>query len=106
MELERARAVADEANRAKSDFLAMMSHELRTPLNAIGGYVQLLEMGVHGPITPRSRPRRSAGSHQSQRHLLRLINDVLNLARIEAGRVRLRHHAVGAVATSWTRCCR
>jgi signal transduction histidine kinase len=63
-----------------------MSHELRTPLNAIAGYVQLLEMGIHGPVT---EPQLQALERiaRSQSHLLRLINDVLNLARIESGRV-------------------
>ena len=85
-ELERQRAAADEANRAKSGFLAVMSHELRTPLNAIAGYVQLLEMGIHGPVTDAQRGALDRIA-RSQNHLLRLINDVLNLARIESGRV-------------------
>jgi PAS domain S-box-containing protein len=85
-ELDRLRTVADEANRAKSVFLTMMSHELRTPLNAIGGYVQLLEMGIHGPIT-EAQAEALGRITRGQRHLLRLINDVLNLARIESGRV-------------------
>jgi PAS domain S-box-containing protein len=85
-ELERSRAAADEANRAKSAFLAVMSHELRTPLNAISGYAELLEMGIHGPVTEAQRDALGR-IMRSQRHLLRLINDVLNLARIEAGRV-------------------
>ncbi len=85
-ELDRQRELAEEANRAKSDFLAMMSHELRTPLNAIGGYVQLLELGVHGPVTPAQEEALGRVT-RSQQHLLRLINDLLNLARIESGRV-------------------
>jgi len=85
-EADRQRAVAEEANRAKSAFLAVMSHELRTPLNAIGGYVQLMEMGIHGPVTEAQREALGR-VERSQKHLLRLINDVLNLARIESGRV-------------------
>ena len=85
-ELELARSIAEEANRAKSIFLANMSHELRTPLNAIGGYVQLLEMEIHGPVTDDQRATLGRIS-RSQRHLLHLIDDLLNLARIEAGRV-------------------
>jgi signal transduction histidine kinase len=92
-ELERQRSIAEEANRAKSGFLAMMSHELRTPLNAIGGYVQLLEMGIHGPVTEAQRDA-LAKIARSQHHLLRLINEVLNLARIEAGRVEYDLEAV------------
>ena len=87
-EAEAARAEAEEANRAKSEFLARMSHDLRTPLNAIGGYTELVEMGIHGPVTPAQgdvmqRIRRA------QQHLLTLINDILSYARLEAGQVRL-----------------
>jgi signal transduction histidine kinase len=84
--LQEARAAADNANRAKSDFLATMSHELRTPLNAIGGHTQLLQMGLRGPVTDEQREALER-IDRSQRHLLGLINDILNLSRIEAGRV-------------------
>ena len=88
LERERsARHQAEEANHAKSEFLAMMSHELRTPLNAIGGYAQLMEMGLRGPITPEQREDLER-IERSQRHLLGLINDVLNFAKLEAGRVQ------------------
>jgi signal transduction histidine kinase len=85
-ELNRLRLTADQANRAKSEFLTTMSHELRTPLNAIGGYAQLLEMQVHGPTTD-AQLQALARIVASQRHLLRLINEILNLARIESGQV-------------------
>lgn len=83
---ESARVAAEEANRAKSEFLAVMSHELRTPLNAIGGYADLIEMGIHGPVTDAQRSS-LIRIQQSQRHLLGLINEVLNHTRIERGSV-------------------
>ena len=77
-------AEAEAANRARAEFLATMSHELRTPLNAIGGYVDLISLGIRGPVTEQQiddlkRIRRS------QQHLLGIINDLLNFSRIEAG---------------------
>ena len=85
-ELERRRAEADAANRTKGDFLAAMSHELRTPLNAIDGYAELLELGIHGPVTePQLDALRRI--RRSQRHLLGIIDDLLNFSRAEAGRL-------------------
>ena len=82
--VEVAYGAADAANRAKADFLATMSHELRTPLNAIGGYAELIEMGIRGPITSDQQNdlRRIL---VSQRHLSGLINDVLDYAKLETG---------------------
>ena len=83
---ERARQAAEDANRSKSQFLATMSHELRTPLNAIAGHVQLLDLGLHGPVTD-AQHQALERVNRAQRHLLGLINDVLNYARLESGRV-------------------
>ena len=84
--LAAAKGEAELANRAKAEFLANMSHELRTPLNAIGGYASLILEGIRGQVTDAQRAdlQRIKGS---QHHLLSLINDILNFAKIEAGRV-------------------
>jgi PAS domain S-box-containing protein len=96
-ETEAARAEAEAANRAKVDFLAAMSHELRTPLNAIGGYVDLLDLGIHGPVTEAQRTALTR-IHANQRHLLTLINDILQFAKLEAGQVEFDPRRLGAWA--------
>jgi signal transduction histidine kinase/PAS domain-containing protein len=91
---ERARAEAEAASRTKSQFLATMSHELRTPLNAIGGYAELMEMGIRGPVTAQQREDLER-IQRSQKHLLGLINEVLNYARLETGTVSYQLADVG-----------
>ncbi len=80
---------AEDANRAKSSFLANMSHELRTPLNAIMGFSEILERELFGPIQNQTYRGYAGDIHHSGSHLLALINDILDLSRIEAGRREL-----------------
>jgi signal transduction histidine kinase len=80
------RKKAEAASQAKSAFLGTMSHELRTPLNAIGGYVELLDMGLRGPVTEAQRAD-LARIRNNQQHLLALIVDILDLVRVGSGRV-------------------
>lgn len=85
-EADAARAEAESANATQGQFLTNMSHELRTPLNAIGGHVQLIEMGLYGPVT-REQREALARVTRAEQHLLRRIDDVLNFARLGSGRV-------------------
>ena len=87
-EESRTRRAAEEANRAKSDFLAAMSHELRTPLNGIAGYLDLLTLGLRGELTPAQRADLER-IRANQVHLSSLIEDVLSFARVEAGKIEV-----------------
>ena len=91
---DEARRRAEEANLAKSRFLATMSHELRTPLNAIMGFSEVMKNEVFGPHALPSYRDYSHDIHESGQHLLTLINEILDLSRIEAGRYELTEEAL------------
>lgn len=88
-DVEEARKAAEAANLAKSEFLATMSHELRTPLNAILGFSEILETETLGPIGDKRYVEYAGDIHSSGNHLLSIINDILDLAKLEAGRVNI-----------------
>ena len=85
---------AEAANQAKSEFLANMSHELRTPLNAINGFSEIMAAEMFGPLGDAKYKGYAADIHRSGQHLLSLINDILDMAKIEAGKMRLHYEAV------------
>jgi len=93
-QLRIAEAEADRANRAKSKFLASMSHELRTPLNSIIGFSELLADANPGTFDERTRKRFVEQIHSSGKHLLQLINDILDLSKVEAGQMDLHMQPV------------
>jgi two-component system cell cycle sensor histidine kinase PleC len=91
---DEARRRAEEANLAKSRFLASMSHELRTPLNAILGFSEVMENELLGPLQNETYREYVSDIHRSGDHLLNLINEILDLSRIEAGRYELKEEPV------------
>jgi two-component system, cell cycle sensor histidine kinase PleC len=101
---DEARRRAEEANLAKSRFLASMSHELRTPLNAILGFSEVMAKEVLGPIQNKTYRDYAEDIHESGQHLLNLINEILDLSRIEAGRYQLNEEPVTIINTV-EECC-
>lgn len=98
VELEKARAAAVEASKAKSRFLATMSHELRTPLNAILGFSEVIEREMYGAAGDKRYPEYARHIHDSGAHLLSLIRDILDLSKIEAGKMELQCETLDVAA--------
>jgi two-component system, cell cycle sensor histidine kinase PleC len=96
------RQKAETANDAKSAFLANMSHELRTPLNAILGFSEILAREILGPLQNGTYKSYAGDIHSSGKHLLELINDILDLSRIEAGRAELREEPMSVFEAAET----
>lgn len=94
IQLREAKMESDVANRAKSEFLANMSHELRTPLNSIIGFSEIIKNEVFGPINPRPYWDYARDIHDSGKHLLSIINQILDISRIDAGERELRDSIV------------
>jgi signal transduction histidine kinase len=92
--LVEAKAKAEIANRTKTEFLANMSHELRTPLNAIMGFSELLKGEMLGPVGNPTYVEYAHDIHQSASHLLQIINDILDLSKVEAGKIDLDERAI------------
>ncbi len=95
---EAARSRAEEANLAKSRFLATMSHELRTPLNAILGFSEIMSEELMGPIENANYKEYVGDIHNSGSHLLKLINEILDISRIEAGKHELKEEKVKLIS--------
>jgi PAS domain S-box-containing protein len=94
MELQDAKKESDMANRAKSEFLANMSHELRTPLNSIIGFSEIIRNQVFGPIEPQSYWEYARDIHESGKHLLSIINQILDISKIDAGERELKESRI------------